>query len=322
MTARENMLRAYRHEMPERVPNGFTDLDIWDSFGERYFGEGSGDDWFGVNWTFTPELNSQTETPGQEEIEDLEDWQEKIMMPDLDRYDWKKIAEEATAHWDRENKASLCMLLNGPFERMMSLMGFENALCAFYEYPDEVHELFEAITEHKCRYLKILKEYFQFDIIAFHDDWGNNQNMFFSMDMWREFIKPYIQKVIDCTHELGMIFEMHSCGYIKPTVAELVEMGVDSIQPLQYCNDVDELKAAYADKILLSGGFNTQGVLERPGASEEEIRAEVRRTIDSLAPDGGYCALVPIIDGRVRGIVIDEIAKYGKDFYDKEAAVL
>lgn len=317
MTARENMLRAYRHEKPEWVPNGFTDFDIWDSFGERYFGKGSGDDWFGVNWTYTPELNSQTETPGQEEVEDLEDWQEKITFPDLDSYDWKAIAAEATANWDRENRVSLCMLLNGPFERMMSLMGFENAVCAFLETPDEVHEFFAAVTEHKCRYLKILKEYFDFDIIAFHDDWGNNQNMFFSMDMWREFIKPCIKKVVDCTHELGMIFEMHSCGYIKPTVEELAELGVDSIQPLQYCNDVPELKEKFGKQILLSGGFNTQEILEHPGTTEEEIRAEVRRTLDDLAPGGGYCALVPIINAKVREIVTDEVAKYGKTFYQK-----
>ena len=317
MTARENLLRAYRHEKPEWVPNGFTDLDIWDSFGERYFGEGSGDDWFGVNWTYTPELHSQTETPGQEEIDDLENWREKIQFPDLEAYDWTQIAEEATANWDRTNRVSLCMLLNGPFERMMSLMGFENALCAFYEYPDEVHELFEAITEHKCKYIKILKKYFDFDIIAFHDDWGNNKNMFFSMDMWREFIKPCIQKVIDCTHEQGMIFEMHSCGYIKPTVGELVEMGIDSIQPLQYCNEVEDLKELYGDKILLSGGFNTQEVLERPGAAEDEIRMEVRRTLDTLAPQGGYCALVPIINDKVRNIVVNEVEKYGKSFYNK-----
>lgn len=317
MTARENLLRAYRHEKPEWVPNGFTDLDIWDSFGERYFGEGSGDDWFGVNWTYTPELHSQTETPGQEEIDDLENWREKIQFPDLEAYDWTQIAEEATANWDRTNRVSLCMLLNGPFERMMSLMGFENALCAFYEYPDEVHELFEAITEHKCKYIKILKKYFNFDIIAFHDDWGNNKNMFFSMDMWREFIKPCIQRVIDCTHEQGMIFEMHSCGYIKPTVGELVEMGIDSIQPLQYCNEVEDLKELYGDKILLSGGFNTQEVLERPGAAEDEIRMEVRRTLDTLAPQGGYCALVPIINDKVRNIVVNEVEKYGKSFYNK-----
>lgn len=139
--------------------------------------------------------------------------------------------------------------------------------------------------------------------------------MFFSMDMWREFIKPCIKKVVDCTHELGMIFEMHSCGYIKPAIEELVEMGVDSVQPLQYCNDVPELKEKFGKQIVLSGGFNTQEVLESPIATEEDIRAEVRRTIDALAPGGGFCALVPIINHKVREIVTDEVARYGKDFY-------
>ena len=96
MTGRENMLRAYRHQQPEYVPNGFRDLDIMDSFGERYFGTGTGDDWFGVNWTYTPELHSQTETPGQELLEDLENWQEKIKLPDLDSYDWEQIGTGKT----------------------------------------------------------------------------------------------------------------------------------------------------------------------------------------------------------------------------------
>jgi len=315
MTPRENMLAAYRHETPEWVPNGFTDYDLWFSYGERYFGEGTGDDWFGVNWTFTPDLNSQTVTPGQDEVEDLENWKEDIHFPDLDACDWSAIAAGATKDWDRENRMSLCMFLNGPFERLMTLMGFENGVCAFLETPDEVHEFFDALTDYKCRYLKILKEYFGFDIIVYHDDWGNNQNMFISMDMWREFIKPYIQRVIDCTHELGMIFEMHSCGYIRPTVPELVEMGIDALQPLQYCNEVEEIKKEFGDRILLSGGFNTQGVLERPDATEEEIRQEVRRTLDSLAGIGGYCANAPIIDTDVVRIVSDEITAYGRNYY-------
>ena len=319
ITARENMIRAYHHETPEFVPNGYTDFDIWDSFGERYFGEGVGNDWFGVEWTSTPELNSQTPTPFKELLEDLEDWQDTIKLPDLDSYDWEAIAAEATKNWDRENKMSLCMLLEGPFERMTSLMGFENAACAFYETPDEIHELFAAITEHKCKYIRILKKYFNFDIIAFHDDWGDNKNMFFDMDMWREFLKPYIQKVIDVTHEEGMIFEMHSCGYIYPTIPDLIEMGIDSIQPLQYCNPVAEIKEKYGKQILLSGAINSQGVLEQPNISDEDIRAEVRRAIDEMAVEGGYVALVPIIDKHVLSVVIDEITTYGAGFYQKTA---
>ncbi len=315
MNARENMIAAYKGDQPEWVPNGFTEVDLWFSLGERYFGEGAGDDWFGVNWTHTPELGSQTETPGQEVIEDLEDWREKIFIPDLDTFDWQTIAAEETKGWDRQNRMSLCMFLEGPFERLMSLMGFENAMCAFYDTPDEIHEFFEALTEYKCKYLKIMKEYFDFDIIAYHDDWGNNQNMFFSMDMWREFIKPYIQKVIDCTHELGMIFEMHSCGYIKPTIGELVEMGIDALQPLQYCNDVEEVKTQYGDKILINGGFDAQGVLEHPNSSEADIRDSVRKTLDELAVNGRFVASYPIIDSKVAEIVIDEIETYGKAFY-------
>lgn len=318
MTNRENTLLVYQHKIPESIPNFFTDFDVWDSFGERYFGEGTGDDWFGVNWTYLPEHNnSQMITPGQEEITDLENWRDKIKIPNLDQYDWKSIAADVTKNWDRKNKVSLCMLLNGPSERMISLMGFQNALFAFYDNPDEVHELFQAITDHKLKYLEILKKYFNFDIIAFHDDWGDNKNMFFAMDMWIEFIKPYIQQVIDKTKELGMIFEMHTCGFIAPTIEHLVEMGIDAIDPVQYCNDVPKLKAKYGDKIVFSGGFNTQGIIEQPGASEEAIRVEVRRCIDDLAPGGNYSTLCPMIDKKIADIVSDEISKYGKNYYIK-----
>ena len=77
MTPRENALLAYRHQPHPSVPNFFTDFDIWDSFGERYFGPGEGKDWFGVSWTHVPEMNSQTETPGQELLEDLEHWRDQ-----------------------------------------------------------------------------------------------------------------------------------------------------------------------------------------------------------------------------------------------------
>ena len=111
---------------------------------------------------------------------------------------------------------------------------------------------------------------------------------------------------------------MHSCGFIRPIVGDLVEMGVDAIDPLQYCNDVPALKALYGGKVVFNGGFNSQEVLERPGASEEEIRAEVRRCIDTLAPGGNYATMCPIIDGHVAGIVADEIERFGRNFYKKQ----
>ena len=61
-------------------------------------------------------------------------------------------------------------------------------------------------------------------------------------------------------------------------------------------------------------------MLERPGATEEEIRAEVRRTIDVMAPGGNFSTAIPIIDPKVIEIFSDEVSKYGKDYYKKQNA--
>ena len=66
----------------------------------------------------------------------------------------------------------------------------ENALCAFYEYPDEVHEFFDAMCEYKLKCIDLAYKYLKPDVIHMHDDWGTNKNLFFSPEIWREFVKP------------------------------------------------------------------------------------------------------------------------------------
>lgn len=139
--------------------------------------------------------------------------------------------------------------------------------------------------------------------------------MFLLPDMWEEFISPYIKTLCDYTHELGMFFEIHSDGYMQPLVKHLVDIGVDAVEPLQSCNDVQYLKDTYGSQIVLSGGFDSAGVLERPGAAEEEIRAEIRRCIDAYDKGGNYVTMYPIIDPKVEAIVSDEIDRYGKNYY-------
>lgn len=318
LTRRKNALKCYRHEKPESIVNFYRDFDVWETIGERYLGEGRGKDWFGVEWIRMDAMRSMTEVPGQKKIESFENWREKVKMPDIaSAYNWEAEAEKAMKSWDRTNKASYCMFLHGPFERLMLLMGFENMMYAFYDNPDEIKEFFKEMTEHKIKYLDILDQYFDFDIITFHDDWGSNQNMFLPPEMWEEFIRPYIKTICDYTHELGMFFEIHSDGYMQPLVEHLVEIGVDAVDPLQSCNDVQYLKDNFGKEIVLSGGFDSTGVLERPGATEAEIRAEIRRCIDAYGKDGNYVTMYPIIDPLVEAIVSDEIERYGKNYYLK-----
>ena len=121
-----------------------------------------------------------------------------------------------------------CLILSGQFERLNQMIGMENALCSFYEYPDELHEFFDAMLEYKLKCIDLAHKYLNPDVIHMHDDWGTNDNMFFSPELWREYIKPNEEKITQHIHELGMLYIHHSCGYIKQIIPDLVEIGVDA----------------------------------------------------------------------------------------------
>ena len=98
----------------------------------------------------------------------------------------------------------------------------------------------------------------------------------------------------------------------------LPEMGADIWNPCQPCNDLARLKRQYAGRICFCGGIDSQFVLNRPGATPEEVRAEVRRRIDEMATGGGYIAApshsVPY-DPTLIEAMNDEIAAYGRQVY-------
>lgn len=115
-------------------------------------------------------------------------------------------------------------------------------------------------------------------------------------------------------HELGMYYMHHACGYITPIVGDLVEIGVDSWHSVQPMNDLKMLKATYGDRIVFAGAVDPQ-VTDKPSATEEDIRAEVRRVIDTLGKGGGLMASSAVMFSTVKGvdaIIDDEGKKYGR----------
>jgi uroporphyrinogen decarboxylase len=147
-------------------------------------------------------------------------------------------------------------------------------------------EFFEAMTNYKIEMYRLIKKYYNPDIISPHDDWGMNRNMFFSPDVWREFLKPQLKKMVDATHELGMLYEQHTCGYIMQIYGDMVECGVDMVQ-IQSVNDLKYIKETYGNKIILRSCFNGQK-LGVPGITADEARQEVRNTLETVAKDGGF----------------------------------
>ena len=95
---------------------------------------------------------------------------------------------------------------------------------------------------------------------------------------------------------------------------DIVEMGADIWNPCQPCNDLAGLKRRFGGRIAFCGGIDSQFVLDRPGVTPDEVRAEVRRRIDELSAGGGYIAApshsVPY-DQALIDAMNDEIAVYG-----------
>jgi uroporphyrinogen decarboxylase len=179
---------------------------------------------------------------------------------------------------------------------MHSLIGFENALCAFYEDPDAVHDFFAAMLEYKKTVAECVKRYIDPDVLIFDDDYGTARATFMNPDMWREFFPQYWTELVQHVHDLGMKFELHSCGYITPLVGDFVACGMDLLQPLQTNNDLAGLKRDYGDKIIFKLAiFDKQ--FDALGQTEEEVRRDIRGYYETLAPGGNFIPdLVPIDD--------------------------
>lgn len=174
------------------------------------------------------------------------------------------------------------------FERLWSLRGMENALMDFYLYPEEVHRLFEKLTVYYMRVMERAKKELGLDGIFVTDDIGTQTGPFFSLEIFREFFKPYYKQLIDKAHSLGMHFWLHTCGNVELFMREFIEIGLDVIHPIQK-NAMDQVQTAqkYGGEICFLVGFDVQQTI--PFGTEEEIRHEVRTLADAFwRPDGRF----------------------------------
>lgn len=322
MTPKENILRAIRRDNPEWVPNRY-EATIWfePPIIERPYEAGF--DPFGVHWSYEAEAEGGTfPTHGSEIIADLSKWREQVKIPSVDDFDWGPITAKA-AECDPDNDLLMGFVHMGLFERSYLLMGMEQALMAYLTEPELMSELLNALADYKISIINRLHDCIPaMEMIWLGDDWGTQENLFLPPSVWREIVGPPTKRVYDAIHARGMLVNQHSCGKIESVFGDMVEMGADMWNPCQPCNDLAGLKREYGDRIAFCGGIDSQFVLDRPGVTPGEVRAEVRKRIDEMAYGGGYIAApshdVPFEQDLIDAMN-DEIATYGK--YPLRAAV-
>ena len=236
-------------------------------------------------------------------------------MPDLDHLDWT-LAEKVAASVNRKEKFVCFMFGGGLFERSHHLMGMETALINYMEYPDEMAALLRVIADYKIKYIRLVAEHCHPDIIFYHDDWGSKQNLFLPPRVWRAIIKPLQKEIADVIHECGMIYMHHADCICQPIVTDMVEIGVDIWQGTIAQNDIPEIQRITQGKLAMCGGIDGPKV-DIADISEEAIRAEVRRAIDTYCPGGRFFPSIPngiCFREWNNSIVMDELAKYGRQY--------
>ena len=128
------------------------------------------------------------------------------------------------------------------------------------------------------------------DILFFGDDLAMQLGPLFSPQIYRDLIKPRHKRMFGTLKGHGTAKVLyHCCGSVYPFIGDLVEMGVDALNPVQVTAknmDPADLKEAFGDRISFWGGIDTQKAL--PFGSSDDVRAETRRIIDILGKGGGY----------------------------------
>jgi hypothetical protein len=334
MSVKEEFLRAVRGETPVTwMGYGFEafpkimfhciidPITIWDILWMQ--GEHVVDNW-GVVHRYLPEDPGVIPMVTEENqvIKDIANWRDYVKFPEIPTdLDWsaaKAQCDEVRA----SGKLVMVPTFRGLFERLHCLMTFENALMALYEEPEACNELFTAYTDWKLKVAELLCDNLNPDVIHSHDDWGSKTALFFSPQKFRELFKPHYERLYAYYKSRGVLIQHHSDCYIQGIETDLLDIGVDMWQGALPSNDINEMKRNTGGKLLMMGGID-QGIIDQaPGeVTEDVIRAEVRRAIDTYAPGGAFLPCIGSIEclnSWVNPVVIDECNTYGAVWLGKQ----
>lgn len=328
MNKKENFVAAIFGKEHEWVPNYMTEVVVGGGVQETFENGplGGGLDGFGVEWLPSASAGGAAVPHTVHPVlTDITNWRDTVKFPNLEEFDWEAAAARQLHGIDRSETIIEYQSWNSQFLRLTHLMGFENALCAMYEEPEECYALMDAITDYKIEIVKKAAKYFEPDYFTHFDDVATERGLFMSPELYRQLIKPLHKKLNDAVREYGMYPMVHTCGKCEEIVGDFIDEGSIGWASAQPMNDIVGIQEKYGHKIAIIGGYNTNGKPGRDDTTAEEMRAEVRRCIDSYAPQGnflfmGFC-LVNSVDLDVflkaQYPINDECAKYGREFHKK-----
>jgi len=322
MTSKERFTRMYQHKEADRVP--IVDHP-WEGTISRWKKEGmpADMDWrdyfqvdkqevIGVNvsprypveviedtdsyvivkseWGVTMKhLKEEDSTPEFLDftVTDPSKWAEakKRMLVNRDRIDWTYLKNNYPK-WVADGRWIVGGFWFGFDVTHSWAVGTETVLIAMIEEPEWLKDMFSVGADMCIKHMEMIwDEGYTFDCISWPDDMGYKNTTFFSLDTYRDLLKPYHKRVIDWAHSKGIYTHLHSCGNISKFIPDLLDIGLDALNPLEVKAGVNPeiLKQEYGKTLVLHGGIDASLWNDK-----EKIIAEVERIVPILMKDGGY----------------------------------
>lgn len=228
------------------------------------------------------------------EAESVADVADYAWLDAADPYRFSGLRERARAAQAQGKLVILGGLCAGISEMHSWLRGYSQYYTDFYLNPELSEHLMDRVAELKMAYWeRALSEAGEHvDVVIEADDMAGQDRLLFSPDIYRRFVKRRHARIHAFIKQQAPAVKIwfHSCGAIRPLIGDLIETGIDILNPVQKSAtgmDLVELKRDFGDALTFwGGGVDTQRVFGT--GTPQEVRDDVKRSIDALAPGGGF----------------------------------
>jgi len=174
------------------------------------------------------------------------------------------------------------------YEMYWRLRGIEMALLDMVEAPEFANEMLGRCAGFALELSQAAVARYDLDWLWTGDDVSSQTSMLMRPETWRKLIKPHLARIAAVGKAKGLWVAYHCCGALRPIIPDLIEIGIDVLNPIQ-CNcpgmEALELKREFGRKLSFMGGVDTQGLL--PAGSVDEVRRATARLIEGMTSDGG-----------------------------------
>ena len=328
MTSRERILAAINHQPVDRIPTDYwavdeitnklmkhlgvkSEIELFDALGidgipvvhPTYTGpelvrtaEKSEDIW-GVRYkhiTYADGAGVYGEVSHNPiaEFETIEEIEANYKWPSADSFDYSNIPALCAQHPNRAIMAGYA----SPFYMYTNIRGLEQSLIDLATEEELADYILGNICDFLYDYHKRIFEAAQgqIHVCQYTDDFGTQNGLMISVDMFNRFFRKQFERFVKMYREYGIKVFHHDDGAIRPLIPELVDVGVDVLNPIQWHlpgMDLKELKDNFGKQICFHGAIDNQHVL--PFGTVDEVKKEVATCIDILASDGTGYILAP-----------------------------